>query len=90
MDKGTATAIMRARKAIDDAMPPECFPEPDQPGHTEMTAAKNIAARAWDVAWETMASELRGMSREQVLRAWHSLTNDALFAFETAVGSYGV
>lgn len=89
MTKMDAITITRARRAIDDAMPDACFPDPGQDGHAEMTAAKNVASEVWDETWDAMTARLAGMSYEQVLRAWHSLCNDVLFAFETAVTSYG-
>lgn len=81
-----ACAIMRARSAVDDAMPRECFPEPDTAEHGDMDVAKNVADSAMHALDDEMRRGLDGMSANQALYAWWSVCTRCLFNLET--GAY--
>lgn len=88
-DKKLACSIARARTALDDAMPRECFPEPDSERHHDMTLAKNVADAAMHALDAEMRSGLKGMDEAQALHAWHSVCTRCLFNVEQAVMTYG-
>ena len=87
--KKIACSIARARTALDDAMPRECFPEPGSERHHDMSLAKNVADEAMRVLDAEMRSGLDGMDEAQALRAWHSVCTRCLFNVEQAVMAYG-
>lgn len=84
-----ACSIARARTALDNAMPRECFPEPSDERSRDMMLAKNVADAAMRALDAKMRNGLKGMSDAQALRAWHSVCARCLFNIEQAVMAYG-
>lgn len=84
-----ACAITRARTAIDDAMPRECFPEPQDGRSKDMHQARNVADAAMHALDSEMRKGLEGMDEMQALRAWHSVCTRCLFNIEQAVRAHG-
>lgn len=83
-----ACSIARARTALDDAMPRECFPEPGSERHHDMSLAKTVADGAMHALDAEMRRGLDGMDEVQALRAWHSVCTRCLFNVEQAVMTY--
>lgn len=82
----TIIEITRARNAIDDAMPRECFPELQDAERCEaMAQAKNVADSAMHALDSVMKNGLEGMDDTQALKAWHSVCTRCLFNLEQAV-----
>ncbi len=83
-----ACAIEKASSAIGDAMPRECFPDPDAPRYKAMTDAKNVAVAAIGALTDSVKSQVAGMDEVQMIRVWHSICSLCLHNLEQAVMMY--